>query len=257
MRRNGRHYMSARQFYSFYKHHRSLLPSNTFLSNYQLKKGLTTVEMLHQSISPISLKTGMTVTSVISFTRQATLNYYLWLSFWTNKGWVCITPRSYFAFNKEELLERACKEEDVLLMMNGRHVANVIRGLMRLPVWRDTVTPAPVRVPFFFSWIWCCLFPLSNAWHQSVWSPSIWTTRVRIFLMVLKTPRSIGKKRLSSWKQDYGESRERLMLKTGLLVKRHWRLPRQILLLSDPTLSPCHQHRKGAFLMPDCHVENL
>ena len=89
MRRNGRHHMTARQFYSFINTIEVCCHQTPF-SNYQLKKGLTTVECFWEYLS-ISLKTGVTVTSVISFTRRATLNYYLWLIS-EQQGVVCLTP---------------------------------------------------------------------------------------------------------------------------------------------------------------------
>lgn len=115
MRRNGRHHMTARQFYSFYKHHRSLLPSNTFLSNYQLKKGLTTVEMLHQEYLSYLFKDRGDCHFRDFLHTTGNFELLPLIEFLNQQG-VSMShpPRSYFAFNKEELLERACKEEDVL-----------------------------------------------------------------------------------------------------------------------------------------------
>ena len=165
----------------------------------------------------------------------------LWITFdWVSEPtrWVCITPRSYFAFNWEELLERACKEEDVLSRwMEGTSQTSLV--LMRLPVWR-TQTPAPGKC--HSSFLDMMLFiPSSNADTNRFLKSEYMDNKSEDI--------SDGAEDTKEYWEEEIEFLEARLRGVGEIdaedrssVKRHWRLPSKSC-FSDPTLSPCSPAR--------------
>ena len=112
MRRNNRHHMTANQFYSFYKQHRSILSSDEFLSDYQLKSRLNAIEELHQEY--LSYLFGDKGDCHFRDFLHLTGNFELMpmIEMLNGKGVSMYhTPRSYFSFNKEQLLAGCPNDE--------------------------------------------------------------------------------------------------------------------------------------------------
>ena len=126
MRRNNRHHMTANQFYSFYKQHRSILSSDKFLSDYQLKSRLNAIEELHQEYLSYLFgdKDDCHFRDFLHLTGDFELMPMVEM---LNEKGVSMyhTPRSYFSFNKEQLLAGCLTTKARCLIPNGRNVANV------------------------------------------------------------------------------------------------------------------------------------
>ena len=115
MKRYGKNHLTSNQFYQFYRHHRTAFPFNDFVSDYQFKRKANGLEKLHQEyLSALFMdRDDCHFRDYLHMTGNFEL---IPMIEFLNQNGVSMTcpPRSYFSFNKEEILGSAVPSADGL-----------------------------------------------------------------------------------------------------------------------------------------------